>query len=304
MQVEGARQIDSVTTLEPPADASPEATRLGEISSRAMAIGHGCLARLAVRRAGHAPLHARRDARRGAAARRDEHGRSGSEGEERLHPGRLPARLGARRIVLRPAGRHPRAEPCALAHHPHVRALHRRVRLRADVVAVHAVPLHRGARHRRRMGGGRFAALGDVAEALASVDRGDAADRRQPRHPARRAHRRASLARAAPARGALRLPRRACCRPFSCSGFAATCPSPRRGRPPRARRAGSVRGRATCSAARSRASRRARRSPAHSACRGGGSSSSGSRNISGVCSSMPARRRERSRGSSRRHSSS
>ena len=50
----------------------------------------------------------------------------------------------------------------------------------------------------------------------------------------------------------------ACCRHSSCSGSAATCPSPRRGRPRRARREGSARGRAICSAAMSRASRRAR----------------------------------------------
>ena len=34
MQVEGARQVDRMTTLEPPADSSREATRLGEITSR------------------------------------------------------------------------------------------------------------------------------------------------------------------------------------------------------------------------------------------------------------------------------
>ena len=44
-----------------------------------------------------------------------------------------------------------------------------------------------GAWHRRRMGGGRVAAVGNLADALAAVDGGGAANRRQHRHPARRA---------------------------------------------------------------------------------------------------------------------
>ena len=55
---------------------------------------------------------------------------------------------------------------------------------------LHDLPVHRRAGHRRRMGGGRVAAVGDVAEGVAPLDRGDAADRGQPRHPPGGAHRR------------------------------------------------------------------------------------------------------------------
>ena len=105
-----------------------------------------------------------------------------------LDPGGVPARLGARRRVLRADRRPPRAEPGAEPDDPDLCALHRLSALRADLVATAHLPLPGRARHRRRVGGRRVAALGDLAQALAALDRGGAADGRQHRRPAGRGH--------------------------------------------------------------------------------------------------------------------
>ena len=123
-------QADSVTDAGTAARTSrrADATRSRRAHAAAVAVGHGRLARLAVRRAGHAPLHARRGARswRSCSARPSAR-RPGREGEERVHPGGVPGRLGAGRRILRPPRRPPRPQPCALAHHPHLRPVHRPV---------------------------------------------------------------------------------------------------------------------------------------------------------------------------------
>ena len=91
------------------------------------------------------------------------------------------------------------------------------------------LPLPRRARHRRRMGGRRVAALGDVAAALAALDRGGPADGRQPRHPAR-VPRRLPARRPAAAHG---LPGRRPARRCWSSGFAAHVPEPEEWQRPR-----------------------------------------------------------------------
>ena len=100
--------------------------------------------------------------------------------------GGVHARLGAGRRVLRahrrPAGPRARAEP----HRADLRRVHRAVLLRAGLVAPAHLPVPGRAGHRRRMGGGRVVALGNLAAPMAALDRGGAPDRRQRRHPRRR----------------------------------------------------------------------------------------------------------------------
>ena len=146
---------------------------------------HCGLARLALRRAGHAPLHARGRAVCDAVAQRGQRGGRGGEGEEFVDSGGVSHRLGAGRRVLRPAWRPVGPQPRVVPDDPHLRGVHGPVGVRADVVAVDDLPLPGCARHRRRMGHRLVVVVGDVAEALAAVDRRGAADRREHRHPRR-----------------------------------------------------------------------------------------------------------------------
>ena len=125
--------------------------------------------------------------RRAVAAHRRHAGRA--RGVVQLaHPGGLPARLGARRRVLRADRRSPGAEPGAQPDDPDLCVLHGVLGVRADVVAPAHLPVRGRARHRGRVGRRRVAAVGDVAQALAALDRGDPADGGQPRRPAGRGH--------------------------------------------------------------------------------------------------------------------
>ena len=78
-------------------------------------------------------------------------------------------------------GRAPGAEP----HRPDLCRLYRAVFLRADLVAPADLPVPGCAGHRRRMGGGRVVALGNLAAPVAALDRRGAPDRRERRHPRR-----------------------------------------------------------------------------------------------------------------------
>ena len=144
--------------------------------------------------------------------------------EELVDSGGVPGRLGARRRLLRPHRRSARPQPRADADDPHLRALHRAVVLRADVVAAADLPFPRRARHRRRMGGGRVAAVArpgrGVAAWMAAVLQTGvnigvllACSRSICWPRCRRA----------------RCSWSACCRRCWCSGFAATCRSRRSG---------------------------------------------------------------------------
>ena len=189
------------------------------------------LAGLAVRRPGHAPLRPGRGPVRRRAARR--------------RPTRATRRVGWYSSWIQAAflvgwalgggffgrvGDLHRPQPRALPDDPHLRAVHRPVLLRADVVAPADLPVPGRPRDRRRVGGRGLAAVGDLAAALAALDRGRAPDRRQHRRPAR-------LARDVPAGGPI--PQRwsswsASCRPCSSSGSAARSPRPRNGTRPAA----------------------------------------------------------------------
>ena len=152
-----------------------------------MALGHRRLAGLDLRRAGHAPLYPGGGAVCRAVARGRQHHRPARGPVWLDHPGRLHARLGAGRRVLRahrrPAGPRAYAEP----HCPNLRRLHRAVLLCADLVAPAHLPVSGCAGHRWGMGGGGVVALGNLAAPVAALDRGGAPDRRQRRHPRRRA---------------------------------------------------------------------------------------------------------------------
>ncbi len=143
-----------------------------------MEIGRRGVARLAVRRPRHASLHRHRGAVRGRAAANLER-RSERRVARFAHSSGLHDRLGPGRGAVRTVGRSPRSLAGASAHDSHLRDLHRARLFRHSLVAPADISISRRARHRRRMGRRRLAALGNMAATLAAVDRGGVADSRE-----------------------------------------------------------------------------------------------------------------------------
>ncbi len=100
-------------------------------------------------------------------------------------PSCISDRLGAGWRLLWPHRRSHRPQPGADADDPHLCRVHGPLVLRANLVAVVYLSLSGGARHWRRMGSGGLAPVGNVAQALAAVDRGGFANRRQHRRHVR-----------------------------------------------------------------------------------------------------------------------
>ena len=168
------------------ADRDPEPARP---LAPAVEVGHRGLAGLAVRRPGHAPVHAgRRPVRRGAARPSRTRGTRASAGTARWIQaafllgwalgggffGRIGDRLGRSR---------------ALSLTILTYALFTGLSAFAQTwwhLLIFRFLAALG--HRRRVGGRRVAAVGDLAQALAALDRGGAADRGQHRRPAGRGH--------------------------------------------------------------------------------------------------------------------
>src|SRR5262245_39441587 len=100
-----------------------------------------------------------------------------------MDPGGVPDRLGTGRWILwtrrGPAG----PQPGVVPHGPDLRALHRALVLRADLVAVDDLPFPRRTRDWRRMGGGVDTAVRDVAKEVAPLDRRRAPDGCESRNP-------------------------------------------------------------------------------------------------------------------------
>ena len=101
-----------------------------------------------------------------------------------VDPGGVPARLGAGGRAVRPDRRSIGAEPGVCVDDPDLRPVHRPVIDRADLVALADLPVPGGAGDRRRVGGGGLAALGDLAPALAALDRRGAPVGGERGHPA------------------------------------------------------------------------------------------------------------------------
>ena len=141
-----------------------------------MAVRHGGLAGVDVRRAGHAPLYVGRHAVRRGIAGRDQHRRSARRGPRLLDSSRVSRRLGGWRRILRADRRSHRTQPGAGADDPHLCPIHRAVVFRAIVAAVVAISVSGGAGDRRGMGGGGVAVVGNVAPLVAALDRGRAAN--------------------------------------------------------------------------------------------------------------------------------
>src|SRR2546425_1123045 len=97
-----------------------------------------------------------------------------------MDSGFFPHRLGARRRLLRTHRRPAGPQSCPDAHDPYLRNVHRAFIFRADLVAVADFSVSGRVGNRRRMGSGRFAAFGDLATPLASLDGRRAPDRREP----------------------------------------------------------------------------------------------------------------------------
>ena len=152
--------------------------------ARAMAFGRRSLARLDLRRPGHASLHAGGGAVRGGAARRIGHHGPPRGTVQFHHPGGIPAGLGARRRLLRthrgPARPRAHAEP----HGADLCRLHRFVLLRRRVVAPPHLPVPGGLGDRRRMGRRRVTPLRNLAAPMASLGRRRPPDGCERRHPA------------------------------------------------------------------------------------------------------------------------
>ena len=173
MSIDGA---DAIAARRDPEPARPVAVPV-EVGDRRMA-------RLAVRRPGHASLRPGRGPVRRRADRGDRHAERSRRLVQLVDPGRVPGRLGAGRRLLRSRRRPDRPQPGALPDDPHLRAVHRPGLLRANVVATAHRTIPGRPRHRRRVGGRGIVAVGDLAPPLASLDRRRAPDRREHRRPA------------------------------------------------------------------------------------------------------------------------
>ena len=148
-------------------------------------VGRRGLAGMAVRRLGHASLFAGGADDGGAVARRVRHALGPRGRVQLVDSSGVPGGLGAGRRVLRtdrrPAGTQLHAEP----DDSHLCRVHRLVVFRANLVGVAHFPIRRGVGDRRGMGRRCFAALGNMAPALATLDRRGVANRREYRSAVR-----------------------------------------------------------------------------------------------------------------------
>ena len=97
----------------------------------------------------------------------------------------VPCWLGAGGRYFRAHWRSIGAQPRADAHDSYLRHLHRPVVFRPRLVAFDDLSVLSGAGDRRRMGGGSVDPIGNLANSMASLDCGGAADRSESRQPGR-----------------------------------------------------------------------------------------------------------------------
>src|SRR5205085_9795666 len=121
-----------------------------------------------------------------------------------VDPGRFPAWLGVGRRFLWTDWRSARARARALPYRSDLRRLHGSFFFRAAMVALADLSISGRARRRRRMGGRGLAPIGDLAEEMAALAGGGAANRSQ----CRRAGRGAGEHHYGRAAAALSIPRR------------------------------------------------------------------------------------------------